>query len=125
MDFLLGLDAIKEAIKSGAINVEWEEIEIPENVEVDKENKCILIMNFYGRKDVIKVPIFGDCEVEIKYQEGSEIPDFVYIKGCDLEAVSQTSGALEQACRLKGKYRKDIRIFYDGIWLWKKTQEEF
>lgn len=96
----------------------------PIRVEVDKENKQILIKGFYGRRDVIRVPIFGDVDIEIEYQAGSEIPDLVYLKGCDIEAVSLTSSALEGACRLRGKYRKDIRIFYDGIWLWKKTREE-
>lgn len=96
----------------------------PIRVEVDKENKQILIKGFYGRRDTIRVPIYGDVEIEIEYQAGSEIPDLIYLKGCDIEAVSLTSAALENACKLRGKYRKDIRIFYDGIWLWKKTREE-
>jgi len=96
----------------------------PIRVEVDRERRLILIKGFYGRRDTIKVPIYGDVDIEIEYQAGSEIPDLIYLKGCDIEAVSLTSAALENACRLRGKYRKDIRIFYDGIWLWKKTQEE-
>lgn len=96
----------------------------PPRVEVDKKNKQILIKGFYGRRDIIRVPIYGDVEVEIENQPGSEIPDLVYLKGCDIDAVSLTSSALEEACKLRGKYRKDPRIFYDGIWLWKKTQEE-
>ncbi|MEX0568420.1 MAG: 50S ribosomal protein L6 [Candidatus Njordarchaeota archaeon] len=96
----------------------------PPRVEVDTENKQILIKGFYGRRDTIKVPIYGDVEVEVENQPGSEIPDLIYLKGCDIEAVSLTSSALEEVCKLRGKYRKDIRVFYDGIWLWKKTQEE-
>ena len=96
----------------------------PMRVEVDKDRKEILIKGFYGRRDTIRVPIFGDVEIEIENQPGSEIPDLIYIKGCDIEAVSLTSAALENACKLRGKYRKDIRVFYDGIWLWKKTREE-
>ena len=96
----------------------------PMRIEIDKESRQILIRGFYGRRDIIKVPIFGDVEIEIENQPGSEIPDLVYIKGCDIEAVSLTSAALENACKLRGKYRKDIRVFYDGVWLWKKTQEE-
>jgi len=96
----------------------------PMRVNVDTENKQILITGFYGRRDTIKVPIFGDVEIEIENQPGSDIPDLIYLKGCDIEAVSLTSSALENACRLRGRYRKDIRVFYDGIWLWKKTQEE-
>jgi len=96
----------------------------PMRIEVDYANKQILIRGFYGRRDTIRVPIFGDVEIVVENQPNSEIPDLVYIKGCDLESVSLTSSALENACRLRGKYRKDIRVFYDGIWLWKKTQEE-
>lgn len=96
----------------------------PPRVEVDKENKRILIKGLYGRRDTIQVPIYGDVEVQIEYQAGSEIPDLVYLKGCDIEAVSLTSAALENACKLRGRYRKDIRVFFDGVWLWKRTMEE-
>ncbi len=96
----------------------------PMKVDVDKEKRRILIKGFYGRRDTIEVPIFGDVDIEIETQPGSESPDLIYIKGCDVEAVSLTSAALENACKLRGKYRKDIRVFYDGIWLWKKTREE-
>ncbi len=96
----------------------------PMRIEVDDKNRQILIKGFYGRRDTIRVPIFGDVEVVVENQPGSEIPDLVYLKGCDIDAVSHTSSALENACKLRGKYRKDIRVFYDGIWLWKKTREE-
>ncbi len=96
----------------------------PMRIEVDKENKQILIKGFYGRRDTLRVPIFGDVEIEVENQPNSEIPDLVYIKGCDIEAVSLTSSALENVCKLRGRYRKDIRVFYDGIWLWKKTHED-
>ncbi|MCR8454502.1 MAG: 50S ribosomal protein L6 [Crenarchaeota archaeon] len=96
----------------------------PPRVEVDKENKRILIKGLYGRRDTIQVPIYGDVEINIEYQAGSEIPDLVYLKGCDIEAVSLTSAALENACKLRGRYRKDIRVFFDGVWLWRRTKEE-
>ncbi|MHA1616366.1 MAG: 50S ribosomal protein L6 [Candidatus Njordarchaeales archaeon] len=93
-------------------------------IRVRVEGRYIVIENFYGRKDKIKVPIVGDqTVVEVTLQPGSDIPDEVIIKGPDLEAVSQTSANLQEACKLRGKFRKDPRVFQDGIWRYVVTRE--
>ncbi len=93
-------------------------------IRVKVEGKYIIIENFYGRKDKILVPIVGDqTEVEVRLQPGSEIPDEVIIKGPDKDAVSQTSANLHEACKLRGKYKKDPRVFQDGVWRYMVTRE--
>ncbi|MHA1589296.1 MAG: 50S ribosomal protein L6 [Candidatus Njordarchaeales archaeon] len=93
-------------------------------IRVRVEGRYIIIENFYGRKDKIKVPIVGDqTVVEVTLQPGSDIPDEVIIKGPDLEAVSQTSANLHEACKLRGKFKKDPRVFQDGVWRYMVTRE--
>ncbi len=97
----------------------------PIRIKIDEDKRQIIVENFLGRKDVIKIPIYGEqTKVEIKLQPGSEIPDEVIIKGPDLEAVSQTSGAIHDKLRLKGKFKKDPRVFMDGVWRYEVTVEE-
>lgn len=93
-------------------------------IRVRVEGKYIIIENLYGRKDKIRVPIVGEhTEVEVRLQPGSDIPDEVIIKGPDIEAVSQTSANLQEACKLRGKFKKDPRIFQDGVWRYMITRE--
>lgn len=97
----------------------------PIRVKIDKNKRQIVVENFLGRKDIIRIPIYGEqTQVEVKLQPGSEIPDEIIIKGPDLEAVSQTSGAIHDKLRLKGKFKKDPRVFMDGIWRYEVTVEE-
>ncbi|MCD6490814.1 MAG: 50S ribosomal protein L6 [Candidatus Latescibacterota bacterium] len=93
-------------------------------IRVRVEGRNIVIENFYGRKGKMKVPIYGDqTVVEITLQPGSDVPDEVIIKGPDLEAVSQTSGILQESCKLRGKLKKDPRRFQDGIWRYEILRE--
>ena len=93
-------------------------------IRVRVEGRYIIVENFYGRRDKIRVPIVGDqTEVEVRLQPGSDIPDEVIIRGPDLEAVSQTSANLQEVCKLRGKFRKDPRVFQDGIWRYMITRE--
>jgi len=93
-------------------------------IRVEVQGRYILIRNFYGRRDVIKVPIVGDqTQVEVLLEPGSDIPSEVIIKGPDKDAVSQTSANLHEACKLRGKHRKDSRVFQDGIWRYMVTVE--
>ena len=93
-------------------------------IRVRVEGKYIIIENFYGRRDKIKVPIIGDqTRVEVRLQPESDIPDEVVIMGPDRDAVSQTSANLHEICKLRGKYKKDPRIFQDGIWRYMVTRE--
>ncbi len=94
-------------------------------IRVKIEGKKIIVENFIGRKDRIIIPIYGEnTKVEVTYQPGSEIPDEIIIRGPDLEAVSQTSGAIHDKLKLRGKFRKDPRVFMDGIWRYEVTREE-
>ncbi len=93
-------------------------------IRVNVEGRFIIVENFYGRRDRIKIPIVGDqTKVEVRLQPDSDIPDEVVIMGPDLEAVSQTSANLQEACKLRGKFRKDPRVFQDGIWRYMITRE--
>jgi len=93
----------------------------PMRVKVDYERKLILVENWYGRIDPIKIPIFGkDTKVKVINQPGSDIADEVIIYGPDKDAVMLTSGRLHDACKLRGRFRKDTRIFMDGIWRFEK-----
>lgn len=93
-------------------------------IRVYSEEGNIVLDNFYGRRDKIKVPIRGEnTEVEVKMEEDSNIPSDVLIKGPDKEAVTQTSASLKETCKLKGKQRKDVRVFQDGVWPWRLERE--
>ena len=93
-------------------------------IRVRVEGKNIVVENLYGQRDKIRIPIVGEqTEVEVILQPGSDIPDEVVIKGPDKDAVSQTSANLQEACKLRGKRRKDPRVFQDGIWRYLVTRE--
>ncbi|MGQ4892297.1 MAG: 50S ribosomal protein L6 [Candidatus Njordarchaeia archaeon] len=93
-------------------------------IRIRVEGKKIVVENFLGRKDKIIIPIYGEStKVDIVFQHGSEIPDEVIIHGPDLEAVSQTSGAIHDKLRLKGKFKKDPRVFMDGVWRYEIKRE--
>lgn len=93
-------------------------------IRVRVEGREIIVENFLGRKDKIRIPIYGEhTKVDIVLQPGSEIPDEIIIHGPDLEAVSQTSGAIHDKLKLRGKFRKDPRVFMDGIWRYEIKRE--
>ncbi len=93
-------------------------------IRIRVEGRKIVVENFLGRRDKIEIPIYGETtKVEVTYQPGSEIPDEVIISGPDLEAVSQTSGAIHDKLRLKGKFKKDPRVFMDGVWRYEIKRE--
>lgn len=76
-------------------------------VEGDK----VLIQNFLGERTPRVAKIVGDSKVEIKGQD-------INVTGIDLEEVSQTSGNIEQACRVIGF---DRRRFPDGAFITNKS----
>lgn len=92
-------------------------------VRVYTEENNIVLENFYGRREDMKIPLEGNVEVEIEMEEGTNVPSDVFIKGPDKEAVTQTSSKLKEACKLRGKRKKDVRVFQDGIWPWKLERE--
>lgn len=93
-------------------------------IRVYTEEDHIVLDNFYGKRDNIRIPIQGEnTEVDIEMEEDSNIPSDVFIKGPDKEAVTQTSSSLKEICKLKGKQRKDVRVFQDGVWPWRLERE--
>ena len=86
----------------------------PITVEPDNNKKQVTIKNLYGGRRHITVPIVGsDTKVSVD-------KDDVIIEGIDKEAVGQTTANMQEACRLRGKKRKDPETFMDGVWLWDK-----
>ncbi|MHA1200072.1 MAG: 50S ribosomal protein L6 [Candidatus Heimdallarchaeaceae archaeon] len=84
----------------------------PITVEPDNKKKLVTIKNLYGGRKHITVSIVGpDTKVSID-------KDDVIIEGIDKEAVGQTTANMQEACRLRGKRRKDPETFMDGVWLW-------
>jgi large subunit ribosomal protein L6 len=80
-------------------------------VTVKVEGNKLSISNFLGEKTPRFANIVGNSKVEVKGQD-------ITITGIDIEEVSQTSGNIEQACRIIGY---DRRRFPDGIFI---TSEE-
>jgi len=86
----------------------------PLTVEPDNKKKIVTIKNLYGGRKHITVPIVGP-ETTVKVDK-----DDVIIEGIDKEAVGQTTANMQEACRLRGKRKKDPETFMDGVWLWDK-----
>ena len=81
-------------------------------VTTKTEGDKFLITNFLGEKMPRVAKIIGDTKIEVKGQD-------VIVTGCDREAVGQTCGNIEQACRIS-KY--DRRVFQDGIYIIEKPK---
>lgn len=87
----------------------------PITVEPDNKKRVVAIKNLYGGRKQINVPIVGD-ETTVKVEK-----DDVIIEGIDKEAVGQTTANMQEACRLRGKRRKDPETFLDGVWRWERN----
>lgn len=81
-------------------------------VTVKIEGDKVVIQNFLGERTPRTAKIVGNSKVEIKEQD-------VTVTGIDLDEVSQTSGNIEQACRIVGF---DRRRFPDGIFIVSKGE---
>ncbi|RLE63908.1 MAG: 50S ribosomal protein L6 [Thermoprotei archaeon] len=68
----------------------------PMNLKVSKDE--IIVENFLGRRDIIRVKIVEGATVKV-------LKDEVIIEGLDKEAVAQTAANLHQATKLRGKRR--------------------
>ncbi len=87
----------------------------PITVEPDNKNRTVAIKNLYGGRKQINVPIVGE-ETTVKVDK-----DDVIIEGIDKQAVGQTTANMQEACRLRGKRRKDPETFLDGVWRWERN----
>lgn len=81
-------------------------------VKVSVQGDAVVIENFLGERYPRRAAIRGPTQVESK-------GDTLFIRGPDLEAVSQTAANVEQATKIKGK---DPRVFQDGIYLVSKEE---
>ncbi len=86
----------------------------PITVEPDNNKRTVTIKNLYGGRKHIIVPIVG-AETKVSVDK-----DDVITEGIDKEAVGQTTANMQEACRLRGKKRKDPETFMDGVWVWHK-----
>lgn len=83
----------------------------PITVEVDNENKKVLIKNFIGCKEVIAVDILPGVTV-IRNEKNPE--GELWFEGNDKQFVSQNCSLVNQSCDVG---EKDKRKFLDGIYV--------
>jgi large subunit ribosomal protein L6 len=79
-------------------------------INVEKNDKDIIIKNFLGERGVRRASICEDVDVQIR-------EDDIIITGIDLEHVSQSAASIQQSLRLRGK---DKRVFMDGVYVIRK-----
>ena len=76
-------------------------------MQVNVENRDVVIENFLGEKAARRAPIHGDTDVSV---DGEELT----LSGPDIEAVGQTAADIEQLTRINDK---DVRVFQDGVYI--------
>ncbi|MHA2334534.1 MAG: 50S ribosomal protein L6 [Candidatus Hodarchaeales archaeon] len=85
----------------------------PIEVSLDKKTRILTIKGLYGYKGAIKIPIPEDVKIVF---DGEDIR----VSGINIEIVSQSAARIQEACRLRGKRKKDDKKFQDGIYIYKK-----
>ncbi len=48
--------------------------------------------------------------------------DDIIVEGPDIEKVAQTAANIQEIPRLRGKRRKDTRVFLDGIYIYNREK---
>lgn len=81
---------------------------------VKQENGKVVIENFMGERKPREIEIIEGVSVSI---DGEDLE----LRGADKEAVGQTAGRIEQACK---KGNRDPRTFQDGVYITSKGGEE-
>jgi large subunit ribosomal protein L6 len=82
----------------------------PMSVKVN--NTTVMIENFTGERNPRKAKIMGNVQVKVQSED-------IFIKGINLEDVSQTAANIEQATKVK---KKDPRVFLDGIYVYERSE---
>lgn len=107
---------IKNMIKGVIVGYEYKlqicSIHFPITVNIDKQNKLLIIKNFLGESKDRTVKLLPNVEVNI---EG----DIISVKAIDKEAAGQQAANIEMATRIRAR---DRRVFQDGIWIIKKEK---
>lgn len=81
---------------------------------VKQESGKVLIENFMGERKPREIEIMDGVSVDI---DGEDLE----LRGANKEAVGQTAGRIEQACK---KGNRDPRTFQDGVYITSKGGEE-
>ncbi|KAJ3412926.1 60S ribosomal protein L9 [Chytridiales sp. JEL 0842] len=85
----------------------------PINVIIGDGGKSVEVRNFVGQKVIMRVPMAEGVTVVTSAAQKDEI----IISGNDIDNVSQSAAAIQQATRVRNK---DIRKFLDGIYVSEK-----
>lgn len=80
---------------------------------IKQESNKVVIENFMGERKPREINIEEGATVEV---DGEDLT----IRGADKDAVSQTAGKIEQACR---KGDRDPRTFQDGVYITSRGEE--
>lgn len=84
-------------------------------VEVQEKENKVTIQNYLGEKAARHAKIIGDTQVRVE-------EDDVIVQGPDIENVGQTAANIQEVPRLRGKRRKDTRVFLDGIYIYEREK---
>jgi len=84
-------------------------------VEVNEKENKVAIQNYLGEKAARHAKIIGDTQVRVE-------EDDVIVHGPDIENVGQTAANIQEIPRLRGKRRKDTRVFLDGIYIYEREK---
>jgi large subunit ribosomal protein L6 len=81
-------------------------------ITVEVQDNTVIIKNFIGERGVRKARLIGDVEVRTTEDE-------IFIKGIDIEHVSQSAANIQLATKIR---HKDRRVFLDGIYVIRKRK---
>ena len=84
-------------------------------IDVKLKGNIVEITNMYGEKARRQAKILDGVKAKIKEED-------IIITGINKEACGQTAANIENATRLRGKRKKDQRIFQDGIYIYVKAK---
>jgi large subunit ribosomal protein L6 len=83
-------------------------------ITVEVEDKKVIIKNFIGERGAREARLIGDVEVRTTEDE-------IFIKGINIEHVSQSAANIQLATKIR---HKDRRVFLDGIYVIRKRKGE-
>lgn len=81
---------------------------------VEPKRKEVLIKNYIGERSPRIAKVHGE-KTTVRV-EG----DDVIVEGINKEDVAQTAANIQQSTRLRGRLRKDFRVFMDGVYIYSK-----
>lgn len=82
---------------------------------VEIKGDTVVIQNYLGEKAARYAKIVGNTQVRVE-------EDDIIVEGPDIEKVAQTAANIQEIPRLRGKRRKDTRVFLDGIYIYNREK---